>query len=295
MQIIYKTLYHPQINYLLRNSLSLFKPILPPSFKIPVSGTLHIPIDEKNSIKLATNQTNSLCKLVFWGKRNQHEYTPLFLDLIPKMKVFLDIGASIGYYSMLAAKLNPEIQVHAFEAASGPFHYLQKNIELNQLKNVQAHELAVSDQDGSITFYAPFNPKYSYLKHHLGGNGSTNEAAAGGNMNSTTVPTFKLDTLVGQLNLDRIDLIKMDTEATEHFVLRGGIESIKKHQPIIISEVLFHQIEHLLEPIIAELGYDAYKHTDEGLIYTEKITRDDDDGVRNFFFVPPSKRKVISA
>jgi len=291
--LFYQAIYQPQLNYVIRNGLALCKPLLPKDFKMAVSGVLRIQIAPGHTIRLATNPTNSLCKLVFWGARNKHEYTSIFVKLLPHVRGFLDIGASIGYYSMLAGTFSSRIRIHAFEAAPGPFYYLQKNIALNRLSNVQAHQLAISDQDETVSFYAPYNPKYPFLKHHLGGNGSLNELAAHNpNMKKISVPGSKLDTFMESVDMP-VDLIKMDTEATEHLVIQGGMHTLRQHRPIIISEVLFNQIEHLLDPLLQELDYRIYRHGPAGLQACPQLQRDIDDGARNFFFVPAEKIALV--
>lgn len=61
--------------------------------------------------------------------------------------VALDIGAHIGYFTLILSKLvGPTGEVHAFEPFPDSFQLLKGNVELNGAKNVQVHELAITDQ-----------------------------------------------------------------------------------------------------------------------------------------------------
>ena len=64
-------------------------------------------------------------------------------------------------------------------------------------------------------------------------------------------------------------------------------------KPIIICETLFNTIEPELESIFKLYGYDFYNHTESGLEKVTSIIREKDNGVRNCFFVHPSKYHLI--
>lgn len=244
-------------------------------------------------MRMVTNQTSHLTKELFWDGLQDFEYAPIFRDLIKEMDVFFDIGASIGLYSLMASQLNPDIVVHAFEPSHGPNHFLMKNIALNAPNHIHAHKLALSSSNGHIDFFADFNPKYGYLPYHLGGTGNIENTHALASAKKHRVPTQTLDDFVEQHNIERIDLMKVDTEATEHYILRGGANTIHRFQPIIICELLYNKIEEKLEAIMGGHGYLFYKHTPQGLVLAKTLRRDEDDGVENVFFVPRSKKHII--
>ncbi|MEL7121888.1 MAG: hypothetical protein AAFO07_20740, partial [Bacteroidota bacterium] len=66
-----------------------------------------------------------------------------------------------------------------------------------------------------------------------------------------------------------------------------------KMKPIVICETLFNTIESELESIFKNYGYEIYNHTDKGLKKVDSIVRAEDDGIRNCFFVHPSKKEII--
>lgn len=291
-EFFYKIIYQPTVNRGLRALNKLLLPVLPKWFRIPPSGKITLSISPENKLILCTNQTNYLTQLVYWEDFRTFEYTSLFLALSTTIRGFLDIGANIGYYSLLGAKINPKMSVVAFEPAKGPLHYLKKNVEANSLNNIQVASLALSEQEGSITFHEVKSRKYPYLEYNLAGTGSAAALNKGEDFITNTVPTTTLDKFADTITFP-IDLIKMDTEGTEHMILGKGLETLKKHLPIVICETLFQTNEAELEAIFHSLGYECYNHYPEGLRFTTSIRRIVDNGVRNCFFVHPSKKELI--
>lgn len=291
-KLIYTILYHPFINRILRNLIYLGKWVIPQKFWLHPSGTLNLTVNTQIKFKISVNQTSYIARELFYEKCEHYEYTNLFTKLIPKVKDFLDVGASFGYYSVIGAKINPDLHVHAFEPAEGPFFYLQKNIAINGLnKQIQPHDIALSHQSGEAMFLSIQNPKYPDIpnlsgEHNLGTKTHLKHK-------SNPVQTQTLDQFVLETKLENIDLIKIDTEGTEHHILKHAKESIHRFQPIIICEVLFNTIEKELEELMLKYNYYIYKVKGNFLQKAEQLQRDKDDGIRNCFFVPPSKLHLI--
>jgi len=292
-QLFYKTIYHPAINKVLRNINKALKPLLCNKIQLPPSGLITIRNSTGKKLWMNTNQTNYLTHLVFWNGYKNFEYTDIFIELIKKIDVFYDIGANIGYYSLLAAMENNQIQVVGFEPASGPLFYFRKNVQMNNFKNIQIEPVALSHKEGEITFYEIKNKKYTYLEHNLAGEGNAGGMVSGRNFVPIHVTSTTLDKYAQENKQEKIDLIKMDTEGTEHLILQQASHVLTSMQPIIICETLFDKIESKLETILKSYGYEFYNHTANGLEKVSSIIRKEDDGVRNCFFVHPSKFHLI--
>ncbi|MEO9481805.1 MAG: FkbM family methyltransferase [Ekhidna sp.] len=290
LQLIYKTIYHPSINYLLRN---LNKALFPRFFKIPPSGKMKVEIGGF-SFTFHMNQTSYLAKLIFWNGPENFEYSDLFVSLAKKTKRFLDIGSNIGYYSIIAAKSNPHIDVISFEPAAGPLHYLKKNININKIdQNVKIESYAIADHEGTIEFHVVYNTKYRFLKHNLAGEGNAGSKLDPSRFTPIQVEAMTLDHYCNINSVDRIDLIKLDTEGTEVDILLNAKDTIERNQPIVICETLFNTIEDKLEEVMLSHNYLFFNHTSKGLKQVKSIKRDEDDGIRNCFFVPKSKVDLI--
>lgn len=292
-QIFYKIIYSPTINKVLRNINKILVPVLPNKIKIPPSGVLIIKNEDGKKLKIKTNQTNYLTQLLFWEGYRNFEYTDIFIKLIKKVKVFYDIGSNIGYYLLLAKMENPEINVVAFEPANSPLFYLKENVSINNFKNITVEEIALSEKTGSMTFFEIKNKKYTYLEHNLAGEGNAGTKTTQRNYVATTVKTKTFNEYVSDTSQERIDLVKMDTEGTENLILKYSDVILEQMKPIFICETLFDTIEPELESIFKKYGYDFYNHTKEGLKKVTSILREKDNGIRNCFFVHPSKFYLI--
>jgi FkbM family methyltransferase len=134
-----------------------------------------------------------------------------------------DIGANLGYYTMLAAKLVGEGgQVFAFEPNSENCRLLLLSAAENDLRNIRLVPIAVGESDG-----------YAHFSNHLGSNGNCMpETASLSSGHGTIVPVARLDALISP----PIDFIKMDVEGAEYRVLRGAQSLIATSRPIITSE-----------------------------------------------------------
>lgn len=291
-QKFYQFIYNQHINWILRNINKVLSSILP--FRIPPSGVIVIKNEEGKKLKIRTNQSNYLSKIVYWDGYENFEYTPIFIKLIKKVRTFYDIGANIGYYSLLAAMENEEIKVVGFEPAQGPLFYFRENVLLNNYKNIQVESMALSHKEGEIEFYEIKNKKYSYLKHNLAGESNAGSLTTGRNFVVNKVKTTSFDEYVRQNNETSIDLIKMDTEGTENLILEKSSFILHNMKPIIICETLFNVIEKELEEIMSSYGYEFYYPTEKGLKKQETIVRNFDDGMSNCFFVHPEKRQLIA-
>jgi len=292
MHIIYSLIYSPQINWLIRNLNYILSPLLPKKIKIHPSGTINIKIKNHKSIKLKANQTSYVTRELFWKGSKNYEYTPIFMKLIKKTDTFFDIGSSIGYYSVLGASINKNLKVEAFEPSTGSMIYLSENVKINNLSSrINVNVIALSNQQGQIDFFEIRNKKYPTIynlsgEHNIGTKPHLKSL-------KTKVISNTLDNFVKMNDIKRIDLIKVDTEGSEDLILMESSNTINQFKPIIICEVLFNRIENQLEKIMLEHNYEFYNHNDNGLTKVNTIKRNSDNGIRNCFFVHPTKKHLI--
>jgi FkbM family methyltransferase len=295
MTFLRRLFYLPFINFLYRNLLYPIKGMLPDKFKIPVIGIISISYQDKK-INFFSDETCPMARHLYWEDKGcTFEFSNIFIDLVKNSKVFFDVGANVGYYSLLSKTVNPSIDTFAFEPSNGPNHFLNTNIKLNNFETIIVVNKALGNSVGSIDFYEEKNPKYPYRKYHASGIGNTINNWGITNFSKYSVDLTTLDNFTSNSNIEVLDLIKMDTEGTEDLVLEGAISTIKKFLPIIICEVLPNKVEKRIEKIILDLNYDMFQFVEHSkkLIKIKALYENPNDINSNYFFVPKTKSHLI--
>jgi len=127
--------------------------------------------------------------------------TVIVNTLVKPGDIFFDIGANIGYYSLLASELvAPGGFVHAFEPASLTFEILRTNTRLNGSKNILLNRLAVSDKPGEAEL----------LINTQSGLTSMGNTRRGKLKGIEKIQVVTLDEYVKNNQIPRVDFIKLD-------------------------------------------------------------------------------------
>lgn len=125
---------------------------------------------------------------------------------------FVDVGANIGFFSLLAHRLvGAEGRVHAIEATPSTADLLDTNIARNGASAIRVHRCAVGDREGTV--HMVVHDAGNIGSNHLSFDGSAADVA------SAPVPLRRLDSLLGG---EAIRLIKLDIEGAEAMALRGA-------------------------------------------------------------------------
>lgn len=284
---------YPLVNRVMRNLNKSLSSVT--SFRIRPYGTMKVALKSGYSFRMATNETSSVTKLLFWKGADNYEYTPVFEKLVQRCASFIDVGSNTGYYSLLAGVINPNASVYAIEPASAPYHFLDKNISINNLQaKVKPFAIAFSDRPGEVRFFEHDNPEGYHTKYNLAGTGSLKkEDLENHKISERVVPADTLDHFVAENKIKSVDLMKLDTEGTENLILNGAHNTLTLHKPIIICETLFNTIEPELERIMLSYGYQFFNHKRGKLYKASTIIRKEDNGVRDCFFVHPTKEDWV--
>lgn len=168
-------------------------------------------------------------------------------------KTVVDVGANIGLYSCVAAtRLQPGGVVHAFEPIAENLAFLQRNVLNNNLTNVDVHEEAVGEEEGNLEIF---------VSDKLIGTHSAAKAYSHGN-SSVTVPMTSVDAFVESHGIAQVDLLKIDVEGYDGYVLKGAIRTIARHKPTIFIEYYPEAMKECgFEPShFAELLFANYRH-----------------------------------
>ena len=292
-----KFLYSTPGNALARLIVAPVKRLLPEAMQFPVTGEIEIRIPEFGKLHLHVNPTCYIGKVLFWKGVDgfEPEVHKVFKALIKRSRTFLDVGANIGYYSLLASKYNSDAKVVSFEPLPAGFKYLSLNLESNNANAVTAAQLAVSDRAGSSSFFFSMNPKYPFVQDQLTSTGSldADQASRSELVKEIPVTLTTLDAFIVDNGLENIDLIKLDTEATEHLVMDGARETIANHRPFIFCEVLPGKVESEIMSRVRSVGYEAFMISESGLIEVDGLEHNRDRS-NDYLFSPPEKRDTIS-
>ena len=157
-------------------------------------------------------------------------------------QVFFDIGANVGYFSLLAIRLSePDGKVFSFEPLSRNLQFLHKHIALNHLdERVKVIEAAVSNQSGS----AFFDLSTSTSKGHISEEGQL------------AVRLVCLDDLVASGELPMPDLMKVDVEGAEFEVLSGARNILETKHPVLFLDTHARDAHEKTISLLLELGYE---------------------------------------
>jgi FkbM family methyltransferase len=140
--------------------------------------------------------------------------TRLVQALLRPGMTFVDVGANVGYYTLIGARLvGATGRVHGFEPNDALRPKLEENIQRNGFRNVVVHPEAVARETGEVEFYASTWDANQGISSILPGSG---RAA------TQKVRSLSLDDFAGSLGGRRVDLIKMDIEGAELLAIEGG-------------------------------------------------------------------------
>lgn len=200
------------------------------------------PLTKNNAIKIIKTPCNFYIKTdiskylgykIYW--RGAHDWNSILAlkKFIQKDDVVIDIGANAGEYTLFAASfLNENGKVIAFEPVQKMFNELNENIQLNpHLKNkIIPIKKGIGNQKNILPIYDE--------------TGSTNEGLFSLHKNNfqhakiiEEIEIDRLDNIIPQLGINKVDFIKIDVEGNELFALQGALEIIDKFHPKLMIEM----------------------------------------------------------
>ena len=143
-----------------------------------------------------------------------------------KRGTFIDIGANIGFYSLIAS--NYFDHVFSFEPVSFNHKKLIININHNNIKNITPIKKALGEKQEEMMMF--LNPQND------GGNSLLDKKGKSWRISNLT-ERVTVDTLDKVANFKNVSLIKIDVEGFEEFVIKGGKKLLNKQKPTIFLEV----------------------------------------------------------
>ncbi|MCA9873787.1 MAG: FkbM family methyltransferase [Ardenticatenaceae bacterium] len=195
---------------------------------------------------------------------NEQPVQEAFARYLHAGDVFYDVGANVGFFTVIGAKLvGSGGQVHAFEPVPENAAAVRHNCELNGMKQVTVWETAVSDRSGMGQLQ---------LAQYSGGASLSVAAPPPDYKETVSVDLITLDEFLEEKKAAPPSLVKIDVEGAEINVLKGMVNLIEKHKPIIIFEIddgevaAFQKKKTICTDFLQNMGYtiellpDSYPH-----------------------------------
>lgn len=208
--------------------------------------------------------------------------------LRPGMVMF-DIGAYVGQFSLVASRVALDVRIFAFEPTPAVFAQMQRNIELNDCRNVTCVNVALSDAPGTALLYTyPGSADQNSLR-----------PLASDSNGSVEVRVSSIDSFSKERNLDRLDVIKIDVEGNELAVLKGARESLSRFKPVLIVEVSRHQRSYgytgaQIKALFDELSFDCFRIEGSGLRPYQPSDDEIHPGCSHFNIVAKPRESVVA-
>jgi FkbM family methyltransferase len=167
--------------------------------------------------------------------------------------VFIDVGAHVGYFTLLAARrVTPGGTVISIEPNPFALEQLERNVERSGLSNVLIERTACGESAGVVQLYLHAESNSSMASLYSG------KASRAG---AVEVACTTVDDLCRSHGVHRVKLVKIDVEGAELFVLRGMARVMKEMRPVIVVELhprLLAEVGtpiHEIEAFLENLGY----------------------------------------
>lgn len=206
------------------------------------------------NVKLRCYPDSASAAAVLYCELYDYDEMNFLLRYLRTEDSFLDIGANIGVYTLLAASQIQSGSIHSFEALPKNYERLQENLKLNQFNQVKTHAIAVSNQTGSVALNLAEGDSMPFITHS-----ATDK--------TITVPTDTLDNLLQNQPLANLTLAKMDIEGAEILALKGALSLLKQQRPHVwILEIndtvsnFGHQKQDLVD-FLNSYGYNLYHYS----------------------------------
>jgi len=190
-----------------------------------------IPYDE-GIIRVTTS--SYLEWFLYFNRYYESHLTKALKSMVKEDSVCLDVGANIGCHTLTMAHGAKHGRIYAFEPNPLIFERFIFNVRLNNLRNVTAFNLAISDTTGETSLFVPDADDSNQGKCSMifsQEKGSTNELK---------IQASRVRDLDALKNLNRCDVIKIDVEGLESIVIRELMDLINEFLPAIIFEYDAH-------------------------------------------------------
>lgn len=223
---------------------------------------------------------------LFWYGYYEKTLGDLIKKILQPGNVFLDIGANIGYFSLLAANNEPTSKIISFEPVKYLFQKLEENISINNFKNITAVNVAAGDinEEKELFISASDNLGMSSFQQPENYSGKKEK-----------VKVITIDSWFKTARLSKVDLVKLDVEGSELAALKGMQEVLQNFKPLVIAEInpetlgSFNLTPADIYSYLNKLNFDSYFISEAGKL--EHFKQNEINQTINILFIHPEKMK----
>jgi FkbM family methyltransferase len=188
--------------------------------------------------------------LIYYGILTEPRHA--LYALAPRGGCVLDVGSNVGEVAMhFARQVTSTGEVHAFEPMPNVFAKLQRHVSANRLDNVHLYNHGLGDAESVVTFDSPAPGNRGASRVDVGGEG-------------LKLRVRRLDDVVAERGLTRVDVVKIDVEGYEVHVLRGARETLTRFRPTLAVECDDQHLRRCgesassLSVVLRDLGYSLH-------------------------------------
>ncbi|MEU5695935.1 FkbM family methyltransferase [Actinosynnema sp. NPDC020468] len=205
---------------------------------LPRTGVPAVKASVSPGVSLRLDGGGALARMAVVSAGYEHAEGEVLAGATKAGGVFVDVGANIGWFSLLVAAHRPFSEVWAFEPIPDTARRLRNAIGAAGLSNVVVHQLGLGDHAADVPFQVTRD------------NAFTHRAESG-----VPLPVRTLDSLWERAGRPRVDCVKVDVEGDEPAVLRGASGLLAEWRPLLLVETPTEASRAAVLATVREHGY----------------------------------------
>lgn len=230
-----------------------------------------------NGLKFRIYPGNEMYRAIFVRGMYDPNSAVVVGALLGKGGVFVDVGANMGYFSLLMSKIVGENgRILAIEPSNRDFSRLIDNVQVNNLNNlISTYKIAISNKQSTVKLHIACEERSA-----LNTIGKEFSCKGIEKKRIENVDAITLDKFISDKHLDGIDVLKIDVEGSEAFALEGASKTIAKFRPALMlglnrdSLALCGSTVQKLEQQLKSMKYVVYEIVETPIFELKKVERD---------------------
>ncbi len=179
-----------------------------------------------NGIKMKLDISNLVDNCIYFC--TEQRALDRFISHFKPDDTIVDVGANIGYTTLLFSKAVPEGNVLSFEPSKELFNTVKEHLSLNKIKNATVLNIGLGEKEKSALLY-------KVSENNSGMNRVFEHAETAFNSENVIIKT--LDHVVKEQKIEKVNALKIDVEGYEFKILKGAYNTIKANKPILLVEI----------------------------------------------------------